>query len=38
MSTQPGRTVETARHLHYVVRMGGPEPRTPVLDSVESWN
>ena len=30
--------VETARHLHYVVRMGGPEPRTPVLDSVESWN
>jgi predicted PurR-regulated permease PerM len=38
MSTQPGRTVETARHLHYVVRMGGPEPRTPVLDSVERWN
>src|SRR6266403_150559 len=38
MSTQPGRTVETARHLHYVVHMGGPEPRTPVLDSVESWN
>ena len=38
MSTQSGRTVETARHLHYVVRMGGPEPRTPVLDSVESWN
>jgi predicted PurR-regulated permease PerM len=38
MSTQPGRTVETARHLHYVLRMGGPEPRTPVLDSVESWN
>ena len=36
--TQPGRTVETARHLHYVVRVGGPEPRTPVLDSVESWN
>jgi predicted PurR-regulated permease PerM len=38
MSTRPGRTVETARHLHYVLRMGGPEPRTPVLDSVESWN
>jgi predicted PurR-regulated permease PerM len=38
MDTQPGRTVETARHLHYVIRMGGPEPRTPVLDSVESWN
>jgi predicted PurR-regulated permease PerM len=38
MSTQPGRTVETARHLHYVLRMGGTEPRTPAFDSVESWN
>lgn len=38
MSMQPGRTVETARHLHYVLRVGGPEPRTPMLDSVESWN
>ena len=38
MSTQPGRTVETARHLHYVLRMGGPQPPTPVLDSAESWN
>ncbi|QOZ66210.1 AI-2E family transporter [Bradyrhizobium arachidis] len=38
MSMQPGRTAETARHLHYVLRVGGPEPRTPMLDSVESWN
>ena len=38
MRTQPGRTIETARRLHYVLRTGGPEPRTPVLDSVESWN
>jgi predicted PurR-regulated permease PerM len=38
MSRQPGRTVQPARHLHYVLRMGGPEPRTPVLDSMESWN
>ena len=38
MSTQPRRTVETARHLHYVLRMGSPEPQTPVFDSVESWN
>jgi hypothetical protein len=38
MSTQPGRTVETTRDLHYVLRMGGPESRTPALDSVESWN
>jgi len=36
MSTQPGRTVETARHLHYVLRMGGPQPPTPVLDSAEN--
>ena len=37
-STQPGRTDETRRHLHYVLRMGNPEPRTPMLDSVERWN
>jgi len=37
-STQPGRTVETRRHLHYVLRMGNPEQRTPMFDSVESWN
>jgi len=37
-STQPGRTVETQRHLHYVLRMGNPEQRTPMFDSVESWN
>jgi hypothetical protein len=28
-STQPGRTDETQRHLHYVLRMGNPEPGTP---------
>ena len=38
MSTQPGKTVNTLRHLHYVLRMGNPEPRTPMFDSVESWN
>src|SRR6516164_9309391 len=39
MSTQPGRTVETARrHLHDVLRMGTSELRAPMLDSVESWN
>jgi len=37
-STQPGRTDETRRHLHYVLRMGNPEPSTPMLDSVERWN
>src|SRR5215469_13487566 len=37
-STQPGRTVETRRRLHYVLRMGNPELRTPMFDSVESWN
>jgi len=37
-STQPGRTVKTRRHLHYVLRTGTPEPRTPMFDSVESWN
>src|SRR6516165_6104539 len=38
MSTQPGRTAKSQHHLHYVLRMGNPEPRTPTLDSVESWN
>jgi len=37
-STQPGRTDEPRRHLHYVLRMGNPEPSTPMLDSVERWN
>ena len=37
-STQPGRTDETRRRLHYVVRMGNPELGTPMLDSVERWN
>jgi len=37
-STQPGRTDETRRQLHYVLRMGNPEPGTPTLDSVERWN
>src|SRR3974390_3390086 len=37
-SKQPGRTDETRRHLHYVLRMGNPEPGTPMLDSVERWN
>src|SRR6516164_357379 len=37
-STQPSRTDETRRHLHYVLRMGNPEPGTPTLDSVERWN
>jgi hypothetical protein len=37
-STQPGRIGETRRHLHYVLRTGNPEPRTPMLDSVERWN
>jgi predicted PurR-regulated permease PerM len=37
-STQPGRAVKTRRHLHYIVRTGNLEPRTPMLDSVESWN
>jgi predicted PurR-regulated permease PerM len=39
MSTQPGRTVETARRdLHDVLRMGTSDLRAPMLDSVESWN
>ena len=37
-STQPGRTVKTRRHLHYVLRTANPEPRMPMFDSVESWN
>src|SRR5262249_35769394 len=37
-STQSGRTAETRRHLHYVLRMGNPESGTPMFDSVESWN
>src|SRR6516165_3183352 len=37
-STQPGRAVKTRRHLHYVLRKGSPESRTPMFDSVESWN
>ena len=37
-STQPGKIDETRRHLHYVLRMGNPEPVTPMLDSVERWN
>ena len=40
MSTQPGRTVETAarRRLHDVLRMGTSDLRAPMLGSVESWN
>jgi predicted PurR-regulated permease PerM len=37
-STQPGRTIKTRRHLHYVLRTGNPELGTPMLDSVERWN
>src|SRR3974390_756112 len=37
-SKQPGRTDETRRHLHYVLRMGNPEPRAPMLDTVERLN
>src|SRR5262249_56172857 len=37
-STQPGRTVKTRRHLHYVLRTANPEPRMPMFDSVEGWN
>src|SRR6516162_5899977 len=37
-NTQPGKTDERGRHLHYVLRMGNPEPVTPMLGSVESWN
>src|SRR3974390_2688188 len=37
-STQPGRTDETRRHLDYVLRMGNPEPSTPMLNSVERWS
>ena len=36
-STQPGKSVKR-RHLHYVLRAGTSEPRTPMFDSVESWN
>ena len=38
MSTQPGKTVKSQHHLHDVLRLGTPEPQTPMLDSVESWN
>jgi hypothetical protein len=39
MSTQPGKTVATARrHLHDVLRMGTSDLRNPMLDTVESWN
>jgi predicted PurR-regulated permease PerM len=38
MSTEPGKTINTRRELNYVLRMGNPEPRRPVPDSVESWN
>ena len=37
-STQPGWTDETRRDVHYVLRMGNPEPGKPMLDSVERWN
>jgi predicted PurR-regulated permease PerM len=37
-STQPGSAVKTRRHLHYILRTGSLEPRTPMFDSVESWN
>src|SRR6516225_5214057 len=37
-SIQPGPTDKTRRHQHYVLRMGTPEPGTPMLDSVERWN
>jgi hypothetical protein len=37
-STKPVRTDETRRRQHYVLRMGNPELRTPMLDSVERWN
>src|SRR5262249_56472092 len=37
-STQPGRTVKTRRHLHYVLRTANPEPPMPMFDSVEGWN
>jgi predicted PurR-regulated permease PerM len=37
-NTQPDRTTKTRRHLHYVLRTETPEPQTPTLDSVESWN
>ena len=36
-NTQTDRTVKR-RHLHYVLRTGTPEPRTPMFDSVENWN
>ena len=38
MNTQPGNAVNTRRHLHYILRMGNPEPLTPMVDSVERWN
>src|SRR3974390_1943012 len=37
-TTPPGKTDETRRHLHYVLRMGNPEPGTPMLDLVERVN
>ena len=38
MNTEPGKTVNTRRELHYVLRTGTPELRTPMFNSVESWN
>jgi len=37
-NTQPVRTDKTPRRLHYVLRVGNPEPGTPMLNSVERWN
>ena len=37
-STQPSRTAETRRQLHYVLRMGSGELGAPMLNSVERWN
>ena len=37
-STQPVRTAKTRRHRPYVIRVGNPEQRTLMFDSVESWN
>jgi predicted PurR-regulated permease PerM len=36
-NTETGRTAKR-RHLHYILRTVTPEPRTPMFDSVESWN
>src|SRR3974390_1539557 len=35
---QPDWTDETQRHRRYVLRVGNPEPATPMLDSAERWN